>query len=72
MSLETSFVKALYQIFSVILYDALLDRCLTCFGNRWFFGVFHKACECSSLSLLLTAEDVSREIRLRLAPKIRD
>ena len=31
--------------------------------------MFHKGCEYSSLSLLLTAEDVSREIRLRLASK---
>lgn len=32
--------------------------------------MFHKACEYSLLSLLLAAEDVSREIRLRLASKI--
>ena len=29
--------------------------------------MFHKGCEYSSLSLLLTAENVSREIRLSLA-----
>ena len=32
--------------------------------------MFHKACEYNLLSLLLAAEDVSREIRLRLASKI--
>lgn len=63
--------KSTIPTFSVILHDPLLDRCLTCVGIRWFFGVFHKTCEYSSLSLLLTAEDVSREMRLRLAPKIR-
>lgn len=64
-SLETSFVKALYQI-SVSFY---MTHYLIGASRALAFG--GSLCEYSSLSLLLTAEDVSREIRLRLAPKIR-